>query len=172
MGLEIAAAIGLASAVGGTAYSAYSGNKAAKQSRKAENLRQQQMNLDSQMKQREIFRKTQLAQATARQRATQSGSQFGSGLQGGLAEIAQRSGEDTNYNFQSTNIGNDIFAANQKQTMFKSNAEAGAGVAAFGMNLLQSLPTLNRIGTEIAGPRQSSSFPQAAYRGPYISSIY
>jgi len=172
MGLEIAAAVGLISAVGGTGYSAYKGNMAAKQSQKAEALRQQQMNLDSQMKQREIFRKTQLAQATARQRATQSGSQFGSGLQGGLAEIAQRGGEDTNYNFQSTNIGNSIFAANAAQTGFKSQAETGQGFASLGLNLLQSLPTLNRIGTEIAGPRQSSSFPQGAYRGPYISSIY
>lgn len=172
MGLEAAAAIGLVAAVGGTGYSAYSGNKAAQQSRKAEGLRQQQMNLDSAMKQREIFRKTQLSQATARARATQSGTQFGSGLQGGLAEIAQRGGEDTNYNFQSTQIGNDLFQTNARQTQYKSNQETGQGVANLGLNLLQSLPTISRIGTEIVGSKSASSGRFPGYRGPSISTIY
>lgn len=180
MGLEIGAAalfsaIGAAGAVGGTAYSAYAGNKAAKASRRAENLRQRQMNLDSAMKRREIFRKMQLSRAQAVSRTTNAGvgEAGGSALPGALGSISQRGQEDLGYNQFSTDIGNDLFRANRQYTTWQSNAQTGQGIANLGMNLIQAAPTLERIGTEISGPRTGGQVRTSpGYRGPYISSIY
>lgn len=178
MGLELGAALlyaGTAASIGGTAYSAYSGQKAATASKKAEKLRQRQMNLDSAMKRREILRKTQLARAQAVSRTTAAGvsDPGGSALGGATASITQRGQEDLGYNQFSTDIGNDLFSANRQYTQWSSNAQTGSGIAQMGMNLIQAAPTLQRIGTEIAGQRSNSQVRTApGYRGPYISSIY
>ncbi len=177
MGLEIGAALlyaGTAAAVGGTAYSAYSGSKAASASRKAERLRQRQMNLDSAMKRREIIRKMQLSRAQAVSRTTQAGvgDPGGSALGGATASIQQRGSEDLGYNQFSTDIGNDLFRANRQQTTWQSNAQTGQGIANLGMNLIQAGPTIQAIGTEVAGSRPGQVKTPPGYRGPYISSIY
>ncbi len=174
MGLEIGAALlfaGTVAAVGGTGYNAYAGAKAAKASRRAESLRQRQMNLDSAMKRREILRKVQLSRSQALSRTTQSGASSSSALGGAFGEIAQRGGEDVNYNEFSTDVGNDLFRANRDFTTWRSNAETGQGIANLGMNLIQSTPTLTSIGTEAFGKKPGSS-TSPGYRGPYISSIY
>lgn len=166
--------LGTATAVAGTAYSAYEGNKAAGQSRRAEQLRQQQMNLDSAKRQRDFIRKMQMAQAQSSTRLSQSGAQFSSAAAVSSGNIASETQTDINYNQFSTDIGNNIFDANAKQTEYKSNAEAGQGFSKLGMSLLQSTPTITRIGTEIAGRSNNSGGAAASQNnpGPYISSIY
>lgn len=185
MGLETAAlltAIGTATAVGGTAYSVYNGQRAAAASKEAENLRQKQLNLDSAMKRREMIRKIQLSESTAVARATSSGTQDSSSFGGSIGSIQSRGGEDLNYNKESTDIGNNLFAANRDVTTFQSLSQAGSGVSSLGTSLLQSTGTLTRIGTDLFAGRGSpeevmsrsdmSNIPIAPYRGPSISTIY
>lgn len=177
MGIEVGigallTSIGTATAVAGTGYSVYSGAKAAGASRDAERLRQRQLNLDSAMKRREMLRKIQLSRSTALSRTTVAGAQKSSALGGALGSIQQRGGEDLNYNQQSTDIGNDLFAANRDITTFQSQAQAGQGIGNLGFNLIQSAPTLSRIGTDLFGGESTSGKSGGGYRGPYISTIY
>src|SRR5258705_1063150 len=58
----------------------------------ADAQRRQQMELDANRKQMEVFRNNQRARAQALNNATSSGSQFGSGLQGGYGQISGMSG--------------------------------------------------------------------------------
>lgn len=175
MGAEVLLAIGTATAVAGTGYSVYSGQQAASQSREAEALRQRQLNIDSARRQRELARKLQLSRAVALSNSVSGGSQYGSGLQGGYGEIQQRSSEDSNYNTQSTDIGNRLFDVNARMATYQANAQAGSSVAGLGTSLMQNAGTISRIGTDLFGGSSSGpSSTSAGYRGPYsaMPSIY
>lgn len=164
MGLEVAALAGIfqiagTAAAGYGAYSSYQGQKAAAAaSKKAEDARQRQMELDALMKQRKIIRDTQLARAKALSAATQQGAGEGSGLPGGYGQIQQTGGEDLNYLDQSRDIGRSIFDANRAYTEASSQAATGKGLFSFGVDLIQASPKLGQIGVDLfGGPGSKSS---------------
>lgn len=78
------------------------------------------MELSSRRQQMEIFRNNQRARAMASNAAVNQGAQFGSGIQGGLAQVQDES--MTNYLGVSKNleIGNNIFGINDKISQQKS----------------------------------------------------
>lgn len=121
-------------------------------------VRKQAMEVSSRRQQMEVLRNAQRASSLARANATASGSQFGSGLQGGLGQIAGASGVNMlgiNQNLQS---GEQMFGLNalldqQKIAYAQAGGQinTGSGLSSLGGSLMSSMGTLKTLGVS-SGP--------------------
>ncbi len=134
----VIAAIGVASAVGGTylqsksrgeqsralaqqsaiqakanRQQASANRKISAASVKAEEARAEQAKLESARRRREIIRQGQLQRSTALANASNSGAQFSSGLAGAIGQVTGGTGANLVANAENTAIGQSIFASNQ-----------------------------------------------------------
>ena len=124
----------------------------AKQEQGINAQKQQAMELSGRRQQMEITRNAQRARAMAVQSATTQGAQFGSGLQGGLAEVTDQSlfnlvgvnsALETGRNINQYNnaITQDKYAMAKAQ----SSGAQDAGYASLGGALLKSGPIIGQI---------------------------
>ncbi len=111
--------------------------------------RQLAMQVSARRQQMQIIRTNQQAKAQATAAATSQGAQFGSGLQGGLAQIAGQSGSNLLGEDQQLSIGNAIFGLDTQitqqkiaQTQAQSQGAADSGLASLGGTLLKAAPTI------------------------------
>lgn len=115
--------------------------------------KQQAMELQGRRTQLENVRNNQRARAMAVQSATTQGAQFGSGLQGGLAQIQDQS----LFNMQGVNdalqTGRQIAGFNQNITNDKlqmaqlgGQAATDQGISSLGGALLKAGPTIGQLG--------------------------
>jgi hypothetical protein len=114
--------------------------------------RQQAMELDSRRRNMEIFRKTQQAQAMATAAAINQGAQFGSGLQGGLAEVSNQgyfNSQGVNNNLE---IGENIFGINRdisanklKLSGIQTSMANDQGIAALGGSIFKGAGTFGNL---------------------------
>lgn len=127
------------------------------QHQQTEALRQQQMNLDATRRQREIIRQGVQARAIALSSATGQGAQLGSGLQGGLGQIAGQTNANYTGVAQAQQTGNAIFGINRTaysamSSAYSSMASAsgtsafGSGMSSVGGALIRNAGTINSIG--------------------------
>lgn len=86
----------------------------AQQEQGINNLKQQQMQLESRRGQLQNFRNAQRLRAQATAAAVQGGAQFGSGLQGGIADIENTATENSLGINQASSISSGIFNFNNK----------------------------------------------------------
>lgn len=142
---------GVGAAIGGIG--AYMGMQAAQgQSQAQQNIaalqmqvqkkNEDQMNLTARRAQLEVVRNNQRARAQAMNNAVGSGSQFGSGLAGGLGQIAGMSGNNLLGLNQNLMIGRQIATLNQgisQQEMlyakYQGSAATASGVSQIGQGL-------------------------------------
>lgn len=115
--------------------------------------KQQAMELDARRQQLEIMRRGQQAQALAQSRATNQGAQFGSGLQGGLAEVTDQSAFNLQGINNSLTIGRNINEynskiSNDKVQMASLGADAAtyAGWSSLGGSVMKAGPVLGQMG--------------------------
>lgn len=120
----MAVAVGL---IGGV-IQAVGAMKQAKASKKAEEARERQMQLEQMRKRREIVREGVVARATATSNASAQGASEGSGLQGGLAQVTQQQNRNLLASRQDEALGSEVFRQSRKF------AKAG-GMIAFGSGL-------------------------------------
>lgn len=118
--------------------------------------RRQAMELDAQRKSIDVVRNAQRARSIALTDAASSGSQFGSGLQGGYGQIAGQSGFNLLGINQNRQIGESIFGYNQQIDLNKirmaslgSQIASGEGEMSLGKSLGSSIGPLSNLG--IAG---------------------
>jgi hypothetical protein len=153
------AAIGaISSGIGG--YESYQGAKKQNAAQNAitgyeqqENqVRQQQMELNSQRSQMETLRNQQRARAMALNAATSQGAQYGSGLSGGYGQISGQANTQLLANSQNTALGEQTFGLDAMISQQKINyANAGSqvalgqGISAFGSNIAGSVKSLSNI---------------------------
>lgn len=181
---EVLTATSLAATAAGIGTSVYSASQQAKATdaevraqQQAEAARRQAMELDARRKQLDIIRTAQRTRAFSLANATNSGSQFGSGLQGAYG---QTSGQSTNNLLgvdQSLSLGRDVFSANAAYSnaeLAKASAGTigyiGAGLSSFGSSLMQATPSLVKLGRTYGSgysqqPQYNPAYPQGAY--PY-----
>lgn len=121
----------------------------AKQEQGINNLKQQQMEMDAKRQQLEMIRTAQRASALAQSRATNQGAQFGSGLQGGLAQITDQSLVNLSGVNQAVDIGRGINAFNQnisgdKMQMATLGAEQAKdqGIVSMGGAIMKAGPMI------------------------------
>jgi hypothetical protein len=161
----IAAAIGIGSAIAGTAVQidAASAQNAAQQqqiqiSQQENTQRQHLFEIEQQRKRVENLRNAQQATSTARARAVNQGAQFGSGLLGGVGQVQGES----NYNIlgisQNTQIGENMFALDQQMTQAKiasanaaTESSIGGALTSFGGSVINSLGTIGNLSSGFGG---------------------
>ena len=119
----------------GTAIQAFGAMKQAKASKKAEALRERQMNLEAMRKKREMVREGVAARSQALSNATAQGAAEGSGLQGGIAQVTAQQNRNVQAVNQDTEIGAGIFKANRQYASGGMLVSLGSGVKDLGASI-------------------------------------
>lgn len=134
------------------------------------NQKQKAMEIDARRQQLEIMRTNQRMQALAATRATSQGAQFGSGLQGGEAQIQDQSAFNLAGVDSSLTIGREINKYNQAITVDKMQMASLGGKSAMdqgfmslGGAIMKAGPIVGQLSQGFGG---SNSFPT---NNPYSS---
>jgi len=116
------------------------------------------MQLDSRRKSLEQIRLAQRTQAQAVAAATNQGAQFGSGLQGGLGQIAGQGAFNLAGINQNTEIGENIFDLNaqssgQKMALSKvqTSMATNQGISSLGGGIMQAAPFVQKASQGFGG---------------------
>lgn len=160
MGIELATAlaIGGLAASGAGAYKQYEGAKAQSEaSQRAEAARKQQMNLETDRKQREILRQSQLARSIALTRGTEQGANEagGSAIPGAYGQISGQETQNRTGVFQAVDIGNSIFQANREFAQAQELSAFGSGLSKLGGALYSNATDISNIGSSLYGRTKS-----------------
>lgn len=143
----IIAGIGLAIGAGGAFLNFQADKKAAKESKKAEKLREQQMNLDAMRKRREVIRQMIVAKATGASNAAVQGVSGGdSAVVGGQAQAVATAARNTSAINQSQSIGQGIFDANAGIAAAQRTGAWGQAFQSVGGGLIENSETISRVG--------------------------
>lgn len=132
----------------------------------------QQAQLEGSRMQLQQFRNIQRQRALATASATSQGAQFGSGLQGGLAEVTNEGmfnaqGINQNLQFASTiyGINNDISGKKMQMADVQASQATNQSLMSLGGSLTQNAGTIGKLGQNL-----SSGFGKlgSGFAGPYI----
>jgi Flp pilus assembly protein TadB len=126
---EIALAVAGISAIAGTVVSFIGQQKAGKAAQKAEDLKKQQLNLESKRAQRNEIRQAMLRRSQLATQAESQGVAESSAISGAQASVTQRAGSNILFNNQATQIGNELFAAYKEKQKGDTLASIGQGIS-------------------------------------------
>ena len=169
LGMQIFGGMGQASA---SKEAAKISQDEARQEQGINDQKQQAMELSGRRQQMEIIRTNQRARAQALETGVNQGAQFGSGLQGGLAEVTDQSlfnlvGVNSaletgrNINQYNNNITQDKYAMAKAQ----SSSAQSAGYASLGGALLKAGPIIGQISQGFGGSKGIGSFSNGGNDG-------
>jgi hypothetical protein len=143
--------LGISAVSAGAQYSA--NQQAAKASRRAERLREQQMKLDAQRKRRETIRQALAATSLATARSVGQGVGEGSSVFfGAYGQTMGELGRQINYTNVSEQIGGQLFDANADYASAVSAASTFNALGNIGTGLMTNAKTIDEIGTSLFGP--------------------
>jgi hypothetical protein len=147
--------IGTAVSLAGSFMQASAQNKMVQEqtnaSKRAENSRQQQMQLESQRQRRSAVREAIINRATAQSVGVAQGAQYGSGVAAAMGNAVSEGQYNVNTTNQGQNLGNRIFKANRDY--FDATAKGqkamsvGAGISAIGGAITSNAGTISQVGT-------------------------
>lgn len=143
---SIVAAVGVAASIGGTVMGVVAQNKQADAAEKAESLREKQMSLEAERRQRQIRREQIVARSQALSNATAQGAGEGTGLQGAYGQISGTANNAKVETEQNRSIGAGIFQANAAAARAGGMAATGGGIASLGGAIIQNYGTFGRVG--------------------------
>lgn len=139
---------------------------------KVNDQRRNQMEFEARRQQLEVYRNNQRARAMATNSAVNQGAQFGTGLQGGLAQINAQSETNSLGISGNLEIGRNIFGINnqisgQKMALsgVQSQMATDQGYASLGASITKSAGTLSAIGQSAGGI--FGKLP-LGFGGPYV----
>lgn len=141
----IIAAVGVAVSAAGTGFGIMGQMKAADASKKADALRERQMNLDAMRSKREAIRKNLIANANAQSIATNQGASESSALAGALGENTGVTGRNMQGIEQNRTIGAGIFAANRQIAAGESISSLGQGLGSLGGMFINNAQQFGRV---------------------------
>lgn len=119
------------------------------ESAKAEGIRKRQMLQEAARKQREIFRQSQLARATALSNSAQQGSLDSSVFGGAVGQIVTQTGQQTQALAENTANSSALFDANAQQAFGQSIASTGKGLSSLASTIVSVQPEINKLGKTI-----------------------
>lgn len=140
----IIAGIGVAASVAGTVVGFAGQQQQVEASKRAEQLRMTQMNLDASRAKRETVRRTMLARAQAESTATNQGAGNSSSLEGALGQISNQGGRSLLATTQNQTIGQGIFKANMDEADGQSTASLGQGLGSLGGMFINNSGSIGR----------------------------
>lgn len=112
-----------------------------------EQVRKEQLTLDTARAKREAIRQSLFARSLALTNATNQGAQYGTGLQGGYGQISGATRRTLTGLEENKNLGLQIFENNADISKAGMLFSAGSGLSSLGSSLVQNWGTLNRLGT-------------------------
>lgn len=142
---SIIGAVSAIAGVVGTAVSVVGAMQQNKAAKKAEALRERQMNLEAQRERRTAIRQAQVAQATAISNAANQGGTGGSGIAGGLSQISNQMNQNITATNQNQEIGAGIFQANRQISSAQTLQSIGSGITGFGNAFASMFQPANRV---------------------------
>lgn len=145
--------------VGLSVYSTIKQSQAQKQiaeaQKRSEALQQSAMQLDNRRRRIEAIRQGQRARAQAVAAATNQGAAYGSGLQGGLAQITGAQNTQLQGLSESLQLGQQNFANNATLTDARASANEAQSFGSLGGALINSLGPIERLSGGFGTPKQS-----------------
>jgi type II secretory pathway pseudopilin PulG len=124
-------------------------------STRAENTRQQQMQLDSQRRRRQSVREALFSRSMSLAVGTSQGAQYGSGVAGGMAGAVSAGMENVQTTNASETLGNRMFDANRDYFNATASGQAGmafgAGLSSLGGAIMSNAGQINQLGTLFSG---------------------
>lgn len=136
--------------------------------------KRQAMELSGRRQQLEVMRNNQRLRAQATNAATNQGAQFGSGLQGGLAQIQDQSFFNLQGINQNLDIGRNIFSINadisqkkQQLAQVQGDAATDQAIGSLGGAVIKMGPTVGGLARDAYGGTSSSSTPTRETQGWY-----
>lgn len=153
--MAIAGAIGVALSVAGTVVGYSAQQKMIAQqtqaSKKAENAREQQMQLDSSNRRRQSVREAIVARSMGLAAGTNAGAQYGSGVSAALGQATAQGAENQQTVNSSQILGSRVFQANRDYFDATQKGQAGMalgqGLSAIGGALVSNAGTISQLGT-------------------------
>lgn len=142
----IAGGAGTALAAGGTALQIKGQMDANKAAKDAERLRQGQMNVEAERQKRQVIRQSLVARGEAINTAAAQGASEGSGLAGGISQIAGQANENIGAISTSQGIGNAMFGVNRRASNAATTASFGQGLSSLGGALFKNQEPIGRLG--------------------------
>lgn len=164
--------IGTAASVAGTVISANAqakmANEQAQASKKAENARQQQMQMDANHRRRQSVRESILARAQALAIGVAQGAQDGSGVQSAMGQATGMGWENQQAVTSAETLGGRVFAANREYADATARGARrmamGAGISALGGAITSVSGTIGQIGAGFGGqPQYSNRVPNSYF---------
>src|SRR5690606_31838147 len=152
-------AAGLAVGAGGLYTNIKGQQQQAKAQKQAEKLRERQMKIEADRARREAARNMMRERAAGLTAGVAQGAFFGSGLAGGLGQIASTGGQRTGDINMNQTIGQGLFAANAKFSEGSTQASIGTGMMKLGGAIFGSKDALGNMltpGSQEIGPWQTS----------------
>ena len=145
----LAGAVGTAATIAGTGLQVAGQMKAQKAQEKAEQLRAAQMDIEATRQRRQIIRQALIARGEAVNSATAQGAAGGSGLAGGVSQIASQAGSNIAAVNTSQGIGQAMFSANRQLSQAQTMTSFGSGLSSLGGALFSNQQQIGRLGTYI-----------------------
>lgn len=147
----IGTAVSLAGAVIGYSAQQKMINQQAAASKKAENSREQQMQLDASHRRRQAVRESIIARATALSIGTSQGAGEGSGVAGAMGNAISMGVENVKTTNATEILGSRVFDANREYFEATRKGQAGMalgqGLQSLGGALVSNAGTIQQIGT-------------------------
>lgn len=128
-------AIGAVASIAGAFVQAKGAADASAASKRAEDLRERQMNLESASQRRQVYRNVLRARAFSLVTAGSKGASSGSALSGSLGQITNQGAENTRGVNQGQSIGAGIFTANRDIADAQGMAAWGGGLSSLGQTI-------------------------------------
>lgn len=154
---QLLGALSVGSSIVGTVLGVAGQAKQAKASKKAEELRQRQMELEANRRRREAIRQTLVAQAIQQSNAQKAlGSGTSSSAMGGQSTGLAVGARNVQGIDQGSQIGQQMFDANAAYSQGRGLSTLGKGVSNFGATLGGSMETFGRL-NEYYSNRQPQS---------------
>lgn len=124
-------------------------------SQRAENARQQQMQLDASHRRRQAVREALIARSSNLTAGVAQGAQEGSGVQGAMGQAVNMGWENQQMTSASEVLGNRVFAANRAYSDATLRGQRGmafgSGLSTLGGALAQMSGTMTQIGAGFGG---------------------
>lgn len=142
---SIAAALTAITGVVGTAVGAIGSLQQAKGMKRAEAVREKQMNLQAAREKRASIRESVIARAQATSNATAQGADQGSGLAGGLGQISSQNASNIQGISQGQELGREMFAANRQIARGQTMGSIGGAIQGLGSYIAGAFEQNNRL---------------------------
>lgn len=143
--------LGIAGSLVGAGVQYHGTVQTAEASKRAEAIRLQQLNLESERQRRQALREAGVARGLALSNATNQGAQQSSGLEGGIAQVTGQANSNIRTVNQSQDLGQQMFQAHEQMAQGQETSAFGSAISGVSNTFLQNMPSITRVGRYYSG---------------------